>query len=475
MDDTFKTTPKDKETITALWHLQKIILDTLDFNQVVQRIVDGLLVELGYLKLGYRIIVLTLIDEDRQVLKRISLSQTEEAAKAQQASAVPFHDIEIPLSAQNNLLIKALNQKKPFVTNFWPDIFTPVLTVEQALTNQKASNIKTSMIYPVVVKDKAIGALIFSMVKSEEEVSEIERDLINGFTDIVGLAVQNSRLYSSVEQTTKQLGELNKRLRELDLLKSEFVSVASHELRTPMTSIKSYLWMALAGRGGPISDKQKYYLERAYTSTDRLIKLVNDLLNVSRIESGRMSLDIQKVSIESLIDEMISEIRPRADELGVKVTNLCDKNHPLPEVLADPDKIKEVLINLIGNSLKFTPSGGQVNITCDTSDHMVATHVSDNGEGIDPDNLPKLFQKFGLVVGSYTTNLKASQGTGLGLYISKSLVELHHGQISVASAGHGQGATFTFTLPIYSEEEAEKIRREHEGKEELGIIHSTID
>ncbi|HEX8923419.1 MAG TPA: hypothetical protein VF828_01655, partial [Patescibacteria group bacterium] len=151
------TTPKTRKIIEALWKLEKIILDTLDFNVVVQKICDGLLTELDYLELGYRIIVLTLVDEDKQVLKRISLSQTDAAAKAQAASAIPFHQIDIPLDTLDNLLIKTLKTKKPQITHSWPDIFRPTLTEDQARTNQAAAGIKTSMLYPVIVKNKAIG------------------------------------------------------------------------------------------------------------------------------------------------------------------------------------------------------------------------------------------------------------------------------------------------------------------------------
>ena len=122
------TTPKTKDTIQSLWKLEKIILDSLDFHTVVQKISDSVLTELGYLDLGYRIIVLTLADKNRNVLNRVSLSQTPEAAKAQEASAIPFHKIDIPLDANDNLLIKTLNDKKPYVTKFWPDIFKPILT-----------------------------------------------------------------------------------------------------------------------------------------------------------------------------------------------------------------------------------------------------------------------------------------------------------------------------------------------------------
>jgi signal transduction histidine kinase len=467
------TAPKTLNTIQALWNLQKIILDTLDFDQVVQEIVDGLLSELGYLDLGYRIIVLTLVDEEKKVLKRISLSSTEEAKKAMEASSIPFHDIDIPLDAHENVLIKALTQKKSFIIHEWPELFVPILSAEDAIKNQTAAGIKTSMIFPVVVRGKAIGVLIFSMVKEENEVSEDEKDLIRGFTEIVGLAVQDAQLYSSVQEAKKNLENANTKLKELDQLKNEFVSVASHELRTPMTAIKSYLWMALQGKGGDLNEKQRYYIERGYNSVDRLIRLVNDMLNISRIESGKITVQLALVDMPKLAQEVIDEVLPRAQELGIKVN--VARSEDIPPVVADADKIKEVLFNLIGNSLKFTPRDGSITVSFLRKDGYVHTIVKDTGSGIEAEDIGKLFQKFGLIAGSYTTNQPAV-GTGLGLFITRSIVELHEGKISAESEGRGKGATFTFSLKEFTEEDRNRIKPPSSEKTEdsIGLIHSQI-
>ena len=432
------TTPKRSDTIKSLWRLEKIILNTLDFKEVVQKICDSVLSELGYLNLGYRIIVLTLVDEKKGVLRRISLSQTSEAAKAQSASAIPFHEIEIPLNEQRNLLIQTLNDKKPRVTHYWPDIFTPVLTPKEALANQNASGIKTSMLFPVTVQDKTLGVIIFSMIKSEKEVSEAEEDLIRGFTDVVGLAVQNAKLYTTLSETKDQLNKANTRLKELDKLKDDFVSVASHELRTPMTAIKSYVWMALNKYGalpGIKSDvkaaqvKQKLpedlqkYMSRAYISVERLINLVNDMLNISRIESGRIALRLTETDLVQLAQETIDEVREKAAEKNI---TLKLNTHIYSKVLCDRDKIHEVYLNLLGNALKFTPNSGTVTVNFQEKNPYVYVSITDNGVGIPKVDLARLFTKFGRLDNSYVESA-SSGGTGLGLFISKSLIEIHKG------------------------------------------------
>lgn len=474
-------TPRGLKTIQALWGLEKIILDSLDFKEVTQQICDALLHRLGYLELGYRIIVLTLIDEEKSVLKRVALSQTKEAEEAQKASAVPFHEIEIPLSAKDNLLIKTIEQKKSHITHFWPEIFTPVLTEEEALANQNASGIQTSLLFPVMVRGKAIGAVIFSMVKHETEVLEDEKNLITGFSDIIGLAVQNARLYTSLEDTTKELKAANTKLLELDALKDEFVSIASHELRTPMVSIKNYLWMTLAGKGGKISRKQKFYLERAYESSNRMTKLVNDMLNISRIESGRIILNVQKVNIQDLASTLAQDLKPKARQLSIHlevakeaVVAGTKKNIALPDVIADSDKISEVIVNFLSNALKFTPEKGTITIwfEVDESTQLITVNVTDTGVGLTKEQIPKLFKKFGMLKESYKSITDAAQGTGLGLYISKSVVQLHGGKIWVTSEGKDKGSSFAFSLPIFDQEKLLKMKKKFESGTDAGLIRT---
>lgn len=291
------------------------------------------------------------------------------------------------------------------------------------------------------------------------------------------IAERESR--KQIEDLNNQLQKANLHLKELDHLKDDFISVTSHELRTPLTAIRSYLWLALGGKGGPLTEKMKYYLDRSYNSTVRLIKLVNDILNISRIESGRMNFVIEKIDMVKLVEEVIDEVRPRAEELKIKLVvnsqqlavgsrQSVGDGFPAPEnrkekienryvgtlramsvqlfVIGDGDKIKEVLINLIGNALKFTKENGLIQIGFEEKDNEVIIGVKDNGEGIEKEDIPKLFQKFGMIQNSYITNQKAAQGTGLGLFICKSIIEKLGGQIWVSSLGKDQGSTFSFSL-----------------------------
>lgn len=349
-----------------------------------------------------------------------------------------------------------------------------------------------SIAFPLVVEGKPIGLMWFGSKLSGETYSTEDMHLFKILSPEVAVAVKNSLQYDEIKQfnvtlqekikhATYNLRSANHKLKELDKMKDDFVSVASHELRTPMTAIKSYLWLALAGKGGKLSEKQEYYLQRSYNSVDRLIKLVNDMLNISRIESGRIFISLAKTDILALVNEVIEEIKPRIDELKINIKLDFNKDGSLSkedvkELIADPDKVKEVVLNLIGNSLKFTEEGGLISIFFTKEGNKIVTNVKDTGRGIDLKDMGTLFTKFGMIQGSYATNKKAS-GTGLGLYISKSIIELHNGEMKASSEGIGKGATFSFSLPIYSP----KLFKEMNDKlntgnrdQTIGIIHTTL-
>jgi len=445
----FQPEPHSQDTIKALWKLEKIVLDTLNFDEVVQRIVDSVLVELGYLNLGYRIIVLILHNPELSILKRISLSQTPEAAQLLATTKIPFPQMDISMNASNNLCVRCFNTQIPTYTEYWPDILTPPFAKEDALYYQRLVGIKTSMVYPVIAKGKTLGVLIFSMTKPVSKVTDEERDLISSFTSVVGIAVQNAKLYSDLENTTKALNIANEnlkianiKLQELDKLKDEFVSLASHELRAPMTVIKGSLSTILDGYAGETSKEAKEFLTAAYSENDRLIRLVNNLLNISRIESGRLKFLVTNVDMSKLMKDVVTNLQMAAKEKSLRL--IIDKLDQLPFVLADEDKVREVLINLIGNAIKFTHQGG-ITVSAKVEKDMLITSVADTGNGIAPEDQELLFKKFSQV--SRGTYSRQTGGTGLGLYISKKIIEGLHGQIWLTSTV-GKGTTFYFSLPV---------------------------
>jgi len=443
------------KTLSLLRRIDEVILGSVtNIEQIADQVASAVVSETG------KAVFIYLIDEKEGSLRPLAVSASKKLEEVDFNLQRALYGMKISIKEEDNPIVKTFREKQIHRTHNLFSLFKSHLTHDGCSKIQKAIGMTSFYIFPLIVRGKIIGVFVVGLGEQGKYIVQFKNDLINQLPGVIGVAINNALLY-------KQIQEVNSKLQEIDLLKDEFVSVASHELRTPMTAIKSYLWMALSGHGGQLSKKQKFYLDRAYNSTDRLIKLVNDMLNISRIESGKMTFNFQKVDLVKLLQDIIAEVRPRAEELGISVrisqsqlnqsksvksvTDSTDFNRlqpitTVPPVLADPDKIKEVLMNLLGNSLKFTPKGGRVIISLSKKKGMVEVAVSDTGCGITAEDLPKLFQKFGLIHGSYITNRDVSQGTGLGLYICKTIIEKHGGQIWVESPGRGLGTTFRFTL-----------------------------
>ncbi len=227
---------------------------------------------------------------------------------------------------------------------------------------------------------------------------------------------------------------------EIDRMKSDFVSIVSHELRTPLTSIKGYLDLVLMGASGPTNKQQDSFLQIAKTNTDRLHGLVSDLLDISRMESGKMTLDVRVVSLLETVKQVSKSMRKEFQDRGLTLT--VDVPPELPEILGDPARISQILINLLSNAYKYTSEGGAI-LRVRPGRRVLQVDVIDTGVGISVDDQDKLFTPF---FRADDQTVRQETGSGLGLTITKSLVEMHGGEMRVASKP-GKGSTFTFTLP----------------------------
>ncbi len=230
------------------------------------------------------------------------------------------------------------------------------------------------------------------------------------------------------------------RLTNLDKMKSEFVSNVSHELRTPLSVIKSYTEALLNQVKPEDAATRENFLSVIDTETDRLAGIVGNLLDLARIESGKFRLQITRFPITELINSVVHIMKSRKDN----ITIITDFEPNLPKIDADEEKIREVLINLIANSIKFSPTGGIISVQVEIKNQFMACSISDTGIGIPKDKLKKIFEKFFRVDNSDTSEI---EGTGLGLSIVKHIIDLHHGRISVDSS-LGKGSVFTFYLPM---------------------------
>jgi two-component system, NarL family, sensor histidine kinase BarA len=251
-----------------------------------------------------------------------------------------------------------------------------------------------------------------------------------------------SESYRELSEKNRQLEESYAKLKELDRLKSNFLATMSHELRTPLTSVIGYSEMMLEGLGGPLTAEQREYVGIIMEKGENLLQLITSILDISKIEAGRVRLVLTDVDAGQLMRDAVATVLPLARKKGLKVS--CEPA-ALPRFQADRDKIRQCLVNLCSNAVKFTPAGGNITVSAEAlPGRLVALRVADDGIGIPEEHVDRVFDVFYQVDGSST---REYGGAGLGLAIVRSFAEAHGGQVSVSSTP-GTGSTFSLLLPV---------------------------
>ena len=303
--------------------------------------------------------------------------------------------------------------------------------VQAALRSQEPVTVEgRRVLVPIYCKERAVGMLDLQW-NGGRSLAEDSVQIATRLADHAAIAIENARLYEKVRQA--------------DLAKSEFVSLVAHELRAPMTSIRGYAELLVKGILGPLTDQQTESVHIINSNVERMKVLVSDLQDISRIETGRMYLETEPVSLAETLEDALSVVRGQIDEKEQEL--VVEVPASLPCVDADPTRLAQVLINLLSNACKYTPRGGTIEVRAWCNEPMVHCCVSDTGMGISPEDQAKLFTKF---FRADDPAVQDQPGTGLGLCIVKNLVELHGGEIGVESQ-LGVGTTFTFTLPVAGE------------------------
>ncbi len=246
-----------------------------------------------------------------------------------------------------------------------------------------------------------------------------------------------------LQEISHTLAVANERLKELDTAKSEFISIASHQLRTPLTAIRGYISLVLEGSYGKVAPSVQEVLNKVYLVNNRMGQLVEDLLSISRIESGRVQYNFVEAQLEPIVADVVDMFALIAKTKGLALKIKLPKK-TLPLLRLDTGKIREVISNLVDNAIKYTKEGS-VTVTVEALSGVAVVKVTDTGIGIDPNNAERLFEKF--TRSSETMKLDVS-GTGLGLYVGKNFVQAHGGLLSVESEGPGKGSSFIIKLPL---------------------------
>jgi two-component system CheB/CheR fusion protein len=271
-----------------------------------------------------------------------------------------------------------------------------------------------------------------------------ERIILLAIEDIT----ERREIENGLEKAHDELKDLATELKRTARVKSEFLANMSHELRTPLNSINGFSEVLYDETFGPLNEKQKKYVNNVLTSGKHLLLLINQILDMAKVEAGKMTLALSGLPMKSLLNEISLLVADMVSKK--KLQMLLEIAEDLPNIEADELKVKEIIYNLLSNAVKFTPEAGKIGMRAKKSDSEIEIVVWDTGVGIAPENMGKIFEGFFRVDTPYS---RVTEGTGLGLPLSKKLVELHGGKLSVESEGLNKGTSIRFTLPIISRRE----------------------
>src|SRR5262245_26139014 len=292
---------------------------------------------------------------------------------------------------------------------------------------------RTLLNVPLVQEGRFLGCL--SIYRREvRRFTGPQVSLVKTFADQAVIAVENVRLFKELEAANRGLAAASQH-------KSEFLANMSHELRTPLNAIIGFSEVLNERMFGELNEKQEEYLQDIHASGQHLLSLINDILDLSKIEAGRMELELTDFHLPTAINDALILVRERAGRRGIRLGSTLDES--VGTILADERKVKQVLLNLLSNALKFTPEGGRIDVRAAMNEGMAEISVTDTGVGIAPEDQQAVFEEFRQVGRSD----KKAEGTGLGLTLCRKFIELHGGRIWVKSEV-GQGSTFTFTIPV---------------------------
>jgi signal transduction histidine kinase len=423
----------------ALQRLSRAFASTLDGKEIFNQIKFEHIEELGMQKaLGF-----IWRAEKKKFLPYLVIGYSREE----------LDNIMLEIASNQNIYLKLIEQEK---TLSLLSADTKFISAEEI---KRIFKVKAFCISPIVPKEGTRGLLFIGTASEDAPFTEGDEELITILAHTIGQALQNAHLFeatwraqheleSRVEQRTRELTEVVEELKSVSKRKSDFVSAVSHELRTPLTSIKGYASILLGKNLGEIPDAVKQRLEKINHHSDELVHMVNDLLDISRLESGRIIMKRQPCNLKELVESVTDLLSVQIKDKGL---NLLVSIPSEINVVIDKSQIERVFVNLLGNAIKFTPEKGKITLTTKPAENFIQVNISDTGIGIPAEAKEAIFEEFYRVDNPINEKLR---GTGLGLSLVKNIVEAHQGVIWVESQPKA-GSTFSFLLP--TEETKNKV------------------
>ncbi|MDP2700991.1 MAG: GAF domain-containing protein, partial [Candidatus Rokubacteria bacterium] len=405
------------EKLTALGEVSQALSSTLDVETVLNTIVSHASQLAG--------------------AAGCSIYEYDESAEQFELRATHNDDTEfvealraVPLRKGEGLMGRAAEMREPVQI---ADITQPGAYQSSVRDTLIRFGYRALLSVPLLREDQIIGSLSFNRKAPGEFPPEVI-DVLKTFATQSALAIQNARLFREIADKSRQLEDASRH-------KSEFLANMSHELRTPLNAIIGFSEVLNERMFGELNEKQAEYLRDIHASGTHLLSLINDILDLSKIEAGRMELELTDFDLPAALDNAVTLVRERASRKGVTVRIAIEEQ--VGVMRGDERKIRQVLLNLLSNAIKFTPEGGRIEVGAAPRDGAVEVSVRDTGVGIAPEDQEAVFEEFRQVGASAAKQ----EGTGLGLALCRKFIELHGGTIRVTSAV-GAGSAFTFRLPI---------------------------
>lgn len=431
-----KTQEELDKKITGLYALQRIsraISTTMEEKEIFKRIGSEHLDEIGF----ERAAAFMLYEEEDKFIPELSLGYGDEE----------MENLSTFINAHGDFFRRIIGNK---------ETFSSISATATAGINKenlsRAFGINAFVVCPILPKEGNQGLLIVGTENPDTLVTEGDEELITILANQLGQALENARLFEKtwraqqdlekkVDERTRELSKVLEEVKDSSKRKSDFISSVSHELRTPLTSIKGYASILLAGKLGAIPKEVKERLEKINRHSDELVHMVNDLLDIARIEAGRVTMKQEPQNLINIVGQATDLLSMQAKEKDINL--ISDIPSDANSVYVDRSQIERVFINLIANALKFTPAKGRISIRAHKKGSFVQVDINDTGCGIPKEAQDKIFEEFYRVDNAINQEAK---GTGLGLSLVKHIIEAHKGKIFVESAP-GRGSTFSFTIP----------------------------
>lgn len=428
------------KTLSLLRKIDELVLDSeVDAKEVAQKITQITLDEIDF-----SLVAIFVANKKRDTLAPYAMSTRVGSGTTQGDILRSIFNHKLPIKKDDSLISESRRTGKIMVAKSLDSLFGSKLGRHSADLLKKETGIKNWFVCPLGARWESIGVMIIGIPVAVSRLLPYRRTLIERLSSAVGVAIDNKLLYKEIQESSLRLRIANKRLRELDEAKDEFISMASHQLRTPLTSIKGYLSMLSEGDAGKLKPQQTEFTELALTSAQRMVYLIADMLNVSRINTGKLVIDKRAFDLGKTIKDEIKQLSRTAEAHGVKM-KFSNGAPQLGLVNLDEGKMRQVIMNFLDNAMYYAPNS-TVEVSLEGAGGKLRFSVRDHGIGVPEREKAKLFKKF---YRAPNARQARPDGTGLGLYMAKMVVELQGGKILFDSQP-GKGSTFGFEFPLAS-------------------------